>query len=110
MKKIVYVPVVIDGKEENLPKETGVYYVIKNDFEIGLKHFGDDHVYMETHYFLNHVRAWLKPVELPDEEDANNTADILGEREDGSRQKYIDGNYTEGFMDCFKWIIDKLTK
>ena len=114
MKKIVYVPVYIDGKEENLPKESGVYFVEKNDFEKGLMYFdpngkGKLQEY-DVLYWMEFARFWLKPTELPDEEEANNKADEMGEREDSNGQKYIDGNYTEGFMDCFKWIIDKLTK
>lgn len=78
MKKIVYVPVYIDGKEENLPKESGVYFAEKNDFEKGLMYFdpngkGKLQEY-DVLYWMEFARFWLKPTVT--DEDIKNAADI----------------------------------
>lgn len=70
MKKIVYVPVYIDGKEDNLPKEVGEYFV-------NVKNYGHD-IYTwlnddSNDYWLQTFEWWLKPVELPDDYDLMTT-------------------------------------
>jgi len=50
------------------------------------------------------------PLDLPDETEAETEGDRLGEREDSNKQRFIDGNYVEGFMDCYKWAIAEIIK
>lgn len=106
MKTLIYVPVYIEGKEENLPKEKGYYIASVHNYAILEEYYNND-VKKE---WLIEVEYWLKPVELPDEETASNKADEFGEREDSNRKKFIDGNYAEGFMDCYNWLKSKILK
>lgn len=71
-REIIYRKVYIKS-EDDLPKESGVYYVGKRDFEKGLFHFdpngrGKLQEY-DVSYWIEFVEFYLLPVELPTEEE-----------------------------------------
>lgn len=70
MKKIIYVPVYLNGDEENLPKEDGYYFISMGDrYDINndIFHFTKINAKQNHLDWLEHVVFWLKPVELPNE-------------------------------------------
>ena len=71
MARIIYVPVYIDGEEDNLPKEDGYYFIStgdKYDRNYDVFHFTKVNAKQKKLDWLEHVVFWLKPVEIPSEE------------------------------------------
>jgi len=85
MKEIIYMPVYIDGKEENLPKEEGYYFIStgdKYDINYDVFHFTKVNARQNKLDWMEHVVFWLKPIKIeavieermPTLEEAQNTA------------------------------------
>lgn len=80
MKTLIYVPVYIKGKKKNLPKKDGIYFIgIKNPTDLNFKECKvwiwrtTTNAEMEKEKikcWLKNIEYWLKPVEIPDEEEA----------------------------------------
>lgn len=61
-------------------------------------------------YAKQYHKSRMKEIPEITDEEIESQAERLGEREDSNKQKFIDGNYFEGFVDCAKWYREELKK
>ena len=50
------------------------------------------------------------PLGVPTEEQSKTKGEEMGEHEDSNKKKFIDGNYTEGWDDCYAWMKEEIEK
>lgn len=111
-REIIYRKVYIKS-EDDLPKESGVYYVGKRDFEKGLFHFdpngrGKLQEY-DVSYWIEFVEFYLLPVELPTEEEIIDAVDDYGEKHQEDKYGYsIYGITSNAYSQGIRWLLNKI--
>jgi hypothetical protein len=105
----IYKQKFIEGKEDNLPKEAGFYFIGYSRVEIidSLRYNPNEditkafcHYKESSEYWLEFIDWYFQPVEIPSEEEIEAEANTT----------YYRGWQIPGFIQGAKWVIKKLLK
>ena len=97
MNEIIYVPIYIDGKEENLPGDDGYYFIStgdKYDRNYDVFHFTKVNARQNKLDWMEHVIFWLKPAHIATVIEKRIVDKMVSERE--YTAQHIDLAYTTG--------------